>query len=55
MQHWQQKARNKASEEKRKGRKQGEAVVEWMRKQKELKDGRTSDHYDERVQEAEAP
>jgi hypothetical protein len=33
MQHWQQKARNKALTDKRKARKQGGAIVDWMRKE----------------------
>ena len=32
MQHWQQQARNRALTDKRKARKQGEAIVDWMRR-----------------------
>lgn len=35
MSHWQQKARNKASEEKRKGKKQGVAIADYLRKLRE--------------------
>ena len=33
MQHWQQRARNLALTDKRKARKQGIAIVDWMRKE----------------------
>jgi hypothetical protein len=33
MQHWQQQARNRALTDKRKARKQGSAIVDWMRKE----------------------
>lgn len=37
MTPWQHRARNKASEDKRKGAKQGKAIVDWMRKQDDIK------------------
>jgi len=33
MQHWQQQARNRALTDRRKARKQGTAIVDWMRKE----------------------
>jgi hypothetical protein len=33
MQHWQQQARNRALTDKRKARKQGTAIVDWIRKE----------------------
>jgi hypothetical protein len=62
MQHWQQKARNRALTDKRKAHKQGAAIVDYMRKaaddrakQNEVpQDGHLAnvpvvDHQDERV------
>jgi hypothetical protein len=62
MQHWQQRARNKALTDKRKARKQGSAIVDWMRKEADDRakqdqvpqDGHLAsvpvvDHQDERV------
>jgi len=63
MQHWQQRARNRALTDKRKAHKQGAAIVDYMRKaaddrtkQDEVpQDGHLAnvpvvDHQDERVQ-----
>ena len=62
MQHWQQRARNKALGDKRKAHKQGEAIVDWIRKEADDRakqdqvpqDGHLAnvpvvDHQDERV------
>jgi hypothetical protein len=63
MQHWQQQARNKALGDKRKARKQGIAIVDWIRKEESDRAKQDQvpqddnlaivpvvDHQDERVQ-----
>jgi len=62
MQHWQQQARNRALTDKRKARKQGTAIVDWIRKEADdrakqdqvsqddhLANVSVVDHQDERV------